>query len=151
MDKPQPMAPLVIQSAQQALEAVLAGAGATLPVRDAVDQRVIESVRTGKVAFDNGIIDRPEQVGGWPQYQAAAAPADSDGDGMPDEWEKAHGLNPNDAADATGDKDNDGYTNIEEYLNGTDPSTAVDYKNPTNNVNTLPSVRALRVEDKPRN
>jgi len=42
---------------------------------------------------------------------------DSDHDGIPDEWEKAHGLNPNDPADANGDYNGDGYTNLEKYLN----------------------------------
>ena len=134
---PMPMASVRIQSAQEALDLVLASAGAMLPVRDAVDQRIIESVRTGKVTFDDGIIDSPGQVGGWPEYKSAPALKDSDGDGMPDAWETAHGLNPNDASDAATDKDNDGYTNLEEYLNGTDPGKSVDYKDPKNNVNTL--------------
>lgn len=46
---------------------------------------------------------------------------DSDGDGIPDEWEKAHGLDPFNAADAALDPDNDGFSNLEEFLAGTDP------------------------------
>lgn len=46
---------------------------------------------------------------------------DADGDGMPDAYEKAHGLNPADAADADADADSDGFTNLEEYKAGTDP------------------------------
>ena len=46
---------------------------------------------------------------------------DSDGDGMPDAWEIAHGLNPNSASDATLDSDGDGYTNLQEFLAGTNP------------------------------
>ena len=42
---------------------------------------------------------------------------DTDHDGMPDEWEKAHGLNPGDAADGNQDMTGDGYTNLEKYLN----------------------------------
>ncbi len=53
--------------------------------------------------------------------QSAPAPLDSDGDGMPDEWELRRGLNPNDAADGPGDSDGDGYTNVEDYLNGLIP------------------------------
>jgi len=47
---------------------------------------------------------------------------DTDGDGMTDEWEKEHGLNPFDPSDAAMDADGDGFTNYEEYLAGTDPS-----------------------------
>jgi Bacterial TSP3 repeat len=49
-------------------------------------------------------------------------PLDTDGDGMPDSWEKAHGLDPNDPSDASRDDDGDGFTNLQEYLAGTDPA-----------------------------
>lgn len=52
---------------------------------------------------------------------------DSDGDGMPDEWEKRYGLNPNDPSDANADKDGDGFTNLEEYLAKTDPTDRRDH------------------------
>ncbi|MBX3746548.1 MAG: lamin tail domain-containing protein [Verrucomicrobiae bacterium] len=54
--------------------------------------------------------------------RATPPPAwDTDFDGMPDEWELAHGLDPNNPADAHLDSDGDGLTNLEEYLAGTDP------------------------------
>ena len=49
---------------------------------------------------------------------------DTDGDGMPDDWEMANSLNKNSAADAGLDPDADGLTNLQEYLAGTNPQSA---------------------------
>ena len=49
---------------------------------------------------------------------------DRDGDGMPDEWEQANGLNPDSPIDRTLDPDGDSLLNYEEYLRGTDPQNA---------------------------
>jgi hypothetical protein len=54
--------------------------------------------------------------------------ADSDGDGMPDEWERKYDLNPQDPADAELDSDEDGFTNLQEYKDGTDPLDAKSHK-----------------------
>jgi len=56
-------------------------------------------------------------VSAWPALKTLPAPADKDGDGMPDEWEIKNGLNPNDASDAALFSLNRQYTNIEVYLN----------------------------------
>lgn len=126
-------------TAEEAFEAVLAKAGATLPKRDAVDTRVVEMVRTGKPTTETGIIKEIAEVGGYPEltYDPAQVPVDSDGDGMPDEWETKHGLDPNDPTDGAKDSDGDGYTNVEEYLNGTNPKEKIDYRNLGNNVDTI--------------
>jgi hypothetical protein len=134
--QPFPAAPITQHTALEAYELVLAYAGASRPRRDAVDLRVLESVRTGKTTFKAGIIDSPADVGGWPEYRGTAD-VDSDGDGMPDWWEKKYGLDPNDPSDAAQDRDGDGYTNLEEYLNGTDPTRFVDYTRPENNRNVF--------------
>ena len=52
---------------------------------------------------------------------------DSDGDGLPDEWEKKYGLNVNDASDANADLDGDEFTNLEEYVAKTDPKDPKDH------------------------
>ncbi|MFC1562755.1 polysaccharide lyase family 1 protein, partial [candidate division KSB1 bacterium] len=95
-------------------EHVLAGAGATLPQRDAVDTRIVNEVINGT----GRIIDSEEEVGGWPELKSTDPPKDSDRDGIPDEWEKVHGLNPDDYFDTRGKNlSPEGYTNIEVYLN----------------------------------
>jgi pectate lyase len=120
------------QTAAEAYQSVLENAGATVPTRDAVDTRIIEEVRTGNATYEggayrqhhslidpsqnSGIIDSQGDVGGWPELESAAPPTDSDHDGMPDAWERAHGLNPNDATDRNTRAD-DGYTMLEKYLN----------------------------------
>jgi hypothetical protein len=55
---------------------------------------------------------------------------DSDGDGIPDKFEREHKLNPMDANDAVVDADNDGFTNTEEWHFGTDLNDANDYPSP---------------------
>jgi hypothetical protein len=114
-------AQLPVQSAREALDDVLANAGAILPVRDAVDARIVNEVKTRKAtgmgSFGKpGIIDNPEAVGGWPVYNSASALTDSDHDGMPDEWERNNGLDPNNATDRN-KLDANGYTMLEKYLN----------------------------------
>ena len=68
-----------------------------------------------------GIIDSQNDVGGYPNssnFKGGTAPADSDHDGMPDNWENSHGLNPNDSGDGSAvSLSADGYTNVEMYLN----------------------------------
>ena len=120
----QPFAAPVVRtsSASDAYVAVLATVGASLPHRDSVDAQIISDVRGGKGL----IIDSQQQVGGWPELKSTSPPADSDDDGMPDAWERRHGLNPRDPSDGPADKDKDGYTNLEEYLNGTDPNKYVE-------------------------
>ncbi|RJQ68904.1 MAG: pectate lyase [Desulfobacteraceae bacterium] len=102
-----------VKTARAAYDWVLANAGANPQSPDPVDARVIREVKNGT----GRIIDKVSEVGGWPTLATGTAPVDSDGDGMPDSWEIARGLNPNYAADANSDRDNDGYTNIEEYIN----------------------------------
>jgi hypothetical protein len=100
------------QSARDIYEAVLDKAGASL-VRDAADARLVNGIRDRM----HRMIDSQEQVGGWPALESKSPNSDRDRDGMPDQWEVQHGLNPDGNSDGNGDRDNDGYTNLEEYLN----------------------------------
>lgn len=117
------VAPVTTTDAEAAFGAVLAGAGCSLR-RDAVDARIVEEARTGTARFGEtyggggkGIIDSQTAAGGWPELRSEPPPADSDHDGMPDEWERARALDPNDSADGPRDPDGDGYTNLEDWLN----------------------------------
>lgn len=72
------------------------------------------------------MVKNPAQpAGAFSPYCTLSTLADSDGDGMPDSWERAHGLNPLDPADAALDTDGDGLTNLQEYQAGTDPTSAL--------------------------
>jgi len=92
--------------------------------RDAYDRRVVREVRRGRfkpygASFDsggNGIIDSQEEVGGWPALRPGKAPKDSDGDGIPDRWERRRGLDPADPADGAACTLSAEYTNLEVYL-----------------------------------
>jgi hypothetical protein len=127
-------------TAREAYTNVLANVGANFPKSDVVDLHLLKDVRDGTAEYTGtkgatygdrpspnfaGIIDEPTDdksaLGSpnfpWPEYKTYNVPVDSDHDGMPDDWEKAHGLNPNDASDANNDLNGDGYTNLEKYLN----------------------------------
>ena len=136
-DQPLPMAKVSIIDAKATYGYVLANAGATLPLRDPVDIRIVEQVKTGKIAhvedgklpakqnyvkrrlpddsYKKGIISDIAQVGGYPEYKGKPY-LDTDNDGIPDAWELKNGLNPKNASDAA-KISKSGYANIEEYLN----------------------------------
>jgi hypothetical protein len=98
-----------VEPAARASRRVLADAGASF-ARDAVDRRVIDDLGAGR----GRLIDSQEDVGGWPALRSAPALADSDGDGMPDVWERRHRSDPA-VADA-GQVDRSGFTRLEHYL-----------------------------------
>ena len=99
-----------MESASEALEVVAAKGGCSL-LRDAVDMRIVNDLRNGTGA----LIDNPSQVGGWPELKGEPA-IDTDRDGIPDEWEEAHGLNPRSFADHKAQTLVPGHTNLEVYL-----------------------------------
>lgn len=124
-NEPFDMFSYVPKTAQQAYDDVLAKAGASL-VRDAIDTRIVSEVQqgiftyTGSNGSRNGIIDTQTDVGGWPVYtfESSQVLLDTDGDGIPDVWEDANGLDINNPVDgARVDADSEGYTNLELYLN----------------------------------
>jgi pectate lyase len=93
----------------EAYQLVLQQAGG-LP-RDAVTQRIAQEVKTGA-----GSWGRKPQSDLLEGLTRGTPPKDADGDGMPDNWEAAHGLDPANADDHRQTMAS-GYTAIEEYAN----------------------------------
>jgi hypothetical protein len=113
--------PITSHTALQAYNAVLLYGGASYK-RDAVDVRIMNEVKSGTATFNGsktgkkGIIDSQVDVGGWPILAQTAVLKDTDGDGMPDDWEIANKLDPN-KANANGRELSSAYDNIEVYIN----------------------------------
>ncbi|MDE5586702.1 MAG: thrombospondin type 3 repeat-containing protein, partial [Muribaculaceae bacterium] len=124
---PMEFAAVTTHSAEDAYERVLKYAGASLS-RDEYDEMMVADTRDGAAScivngIGKGLINSQDDITyadgstGFPKLTSLEAKADSDGDGMPDEWETVQGLNPNDPEDGPATAEN-GYTNLENYLNG---------------------------------
>lgn len=135
LDEPCPTGDVTTHTAEKTYEKVLAYCGASL-YRDDVDSRNMEEVSTGTATYTGPVTKKPGQLDfindpegeqneaypSFPELSSENRPEnyDTDGDGMPDEWETANGLNPNDANDAntfTVDTEKGWYTNVEVYMN----------------------------------
>lgn len=110
---------VAVQQTQTIKDNIIAGAGATLPLRDEIDRRIVLDIQNATGA----IIDSPADVGGYPNStpivwtELELLSYDSDRDGMPNYWEEANSLNSNNPEDRNLDSNGDGYTNLEEFLN----------------------------------
>lgn len=58
---------------------------------------------------------------------SVAASLDTDGDGLPDDWETTYGFAINDPSNFSEDSDHDGLSNRAEYLAGTNPTNNASY------------------------
>ena len=129
LDEPAPTGEVTTHSAVKAYDKVLAHAGASL-YRDEVDERYANETREGTATYKGSVtnkpgrIDKVSDVNGYTEknFPTGSRPSDfdTDGDGIPDEWEIANGLNPNSAADASAytlDSEKKWYTNLEVYMN----------------------------------
>jgi hypothetical protein len=99
-------------TAKAAYERVLDHVGAVKPARDAVDARIIAGVRDGK-----GRQKLTVAKDAWPELRSKKPEPDTDGDGIPDAWERKHGLDPADASDASRVAGPEGWTNLELWMN----------------------------------
>lgn len=125
INEPIPFMSVTTHTADMAYEKVLKYAGASLH-RDLLDELIVSDTENGQASCtgngnDPGFINSQEDLKAviptfWPELANEAAPKDTDGDGIPDEWETAKGLNPNNASDGNTISE-DGYTNLEIYLN----------------------------------
>ncbi|KAF9776403.1 hypothetical protein IL306_005390 [Fusarium sp. DS 682] len=100
-------------TAQETVEVVLKSVGNSLH-RDSVDTALIDQVKS--YGTKGGLISDEKEFGGVGEIASGVASKDSDGDGIPDEWERKNGLDPNDASDGMKIASN-GYTNLENYVN----------------------------------
>ena len=136
LDAPLETDVITTHTAEQAFNLVVAYAGCSKQ-RDIIDERIAKETKDGTATYIGsvtegaanapGLIDLPSdvmpagQASPWPELSdggvAADALKDTDGDGMPDVWETANGLNPNDPADGTVYGLSKEYTNLEVYMN----------------------------------
>ena len=108
---------MTLHSAIRSFDNVIKYAGAS-DKRDFVDNRITQAVANymSGTQSGKGLISSPNDVGGYPEYKNDVPALDSDGDGVPDEWEFSHNLNPYDGGDGKSMTES-GYTNLEIYLN----------------------------------
>jgi pectate lyase len=123
MNQPFPCIPVITQTAKEAYRLVLKNAGTVLPQRDTLDRRIINDVINGsgrlidvQGGYPHGT-PYEQTINAWPALKTVPPPKDSDGDGMPDDWETGHHLDPADPSDAARNGLDKAYTNIEVYLN----------------------------------
>ena len=134
LDEPCPAGDVTTHDAETAFNKVLAFGGASL-YRDLVDSRYVTEVGTGIATYTGPVTkklgqldfindpegEQDETLPSYPELESKnrLLGYDTDGDGMPDEWEGANGLDPHDGSDAnTYTVDSKGwYTNLEVYLN----------------------------------
>ena len=123
VSEPFPSTEINTQDAASAYAAVLQGVGASYR-RDTLDMRIINDVknRTGRFIDVQGGYPHgtafAATVGAWPYLNPGTPIVDTDGDGMPDEWERKNKLDPASAKDASVFGLSKVYTNIEVYING---------------------------------
>jgi pectate lyase len=105
------------QTPQDAYTQIVQDVGANLPVRDSVDQRIINNLKQRAGRF----LDGADLL--WPLLLSGPLPTDADKDGMPDDWEELHfgTTSRGGSINSSSDFEGDGYTDLEEYLNQTDP------------------------------
>jgi len=108
--------PAITYTPTDMLTAVLLNRAGAWP-RDPMDTRLMQSVAQNTISSASPNTN-PANDALRPPYTGAppSAPADTDGDGMPDAWEIVKGLNPNVANHNAHQLSTLGYTDLEAYL-----------------------------------
>jgi hypothetical protein len=128
LDSPIPFVITTTHTAEKAYEKVLLYAGASLH-RDALDELIVSDTRSGVASVTgsnnaSGYINSQDDLldfitgadSPWPTLTNTEVQTDTDGDGMPDTWEDANGLDKNNPDDGNLITEA-GYTQLENYLN----------------------------------
>ncbi len=128
LDSPIPFVITTTHTAEKAYEKVLLYAGASLH-RDALDELIVSDTRSGVASVTgsnnaSGYINSQDDLlnfitgadSPWPTLTNTEVQTDTDGDGMPDTWEDANGLDKNNPDDHNLITEA-GYTQLENYLN----------------------------------
>ncbi len=110
----QPPVPVRVDTAEDAYQKIVAGAGCSLH-RDSVDIRLIADLVS--LSLKGRIIRDEATVHGIGAIKGGTAPVSIMRDGLSDDWKISHGLDPKDPKTAHGDYNRDGYNNLEDYLN----------------------------------
>jgi pectate lyase len=110
------------EDAEMAYQSIIKNVGASFQ-RDDMDERIISEMLNGKGkiidvqgGFPHGTAYEKSK-GAWPVLKATVSLPDQDADGIPDEWERKNGLNPNDTNDGATHTLHPSFTNIEVYVN----------------------------------
>ncbi len=144
LDLPSTFMPINQQTAEAAYQSVLEHAGCSKPNRDSHDARIVEEVRTGTATHGNGHVSSPTEL---PVLKSTTPPVDSDHDGMPDDWERANGLDPNNVEDRN-QTWGPGYTMLEKYLNSLDSFHDSSSNNDNSTGNTPPVAKIGAITQK---
>ena len=129
LTEPMPFIYTTTHTADMAYERVLDYVGCSKS-RDSFDEMMVSDTRQGKASHtgsglsqgfintqdDNKPAGASSSWSAWPTLNSTEALTDGDGDGIPDEWETANGLNPSDKNDGN-TLNAEGYTMLEVYMN----------------------------------
>jgi len=109
-----PEVPVHVEPAGEIVQRIAQDAGDSL-CRDSVDRKLVDELLS--YGTQGALIADETEIGGLPASTEVTSQPDSDGDGIPDAWERKHRLDPHNPADGQRIDPKTGYSNLEIYLN----------------------------------